>query len=149
MIIRTAETSDSNDIFELEKECFSQPLSKDEIYKILSNDLYSILILKKDDEYIGHIIFYTVQNTAEIISVAIKKTERNKGYAGLIIKNTINRCLENKTERILLEVRTSNEAAVALYKKAGFKTIAIRKNFYEKPQEDAYTMEMTLGKELI
>ena len=39
-----------------------------------------------------------------------------------------------------LEVRKSNAAAIALYEKLGFVSEGIRKNFYEKPAEDAVIM---------
>ena len=42
-------------------------------------------------------------------------------------------------ERISLEVRVSNERAQNLYRKYGFETISIRKNYYENA-EDAYVM---------
>ena len=43
---------------------------------------------------------------------------------------------------VTLEVRKSNENAIALYEKCGFKKIGERKNFYSKPTEDAliYTL---------
>ena len=39
-----------------------------------------------------------------------------------------------------LEVRVSNMAAIHLYKKLGFQEEGIRKNFYERPKEDALIM---------
>ena len=39
-----------------------------------------------------------------------------------------------------LEVRVSNDKAIALYKKNGFETVALRKNYYEDNHEDAYLM---------
>ena len=43
-------------------------------------------------------------------------------------------------ERFTLEVRVSNLAARSLYRKLGFVSVGIRKNFYEKPREDADIM---------
>lgn len=39
-----------------------------------------------------------------------------------------------------LEVRVSNDAAIRLYEKYGFKKQGIRKHFYILPDEDAYLM---------
>ena len=54
---------------------------------------------------------------------------------------------EKGVENFILEVRISNEPAIALYKKYGFVEIDIRKNYYEQPVEDAYIFQLNLGKE--
>ena len=41
---------------------------------------------------------------------------------------------------INLEVRISNQKAIKLYEKCGFKIVAIRKNYYQDNHEDAYLM---------
>ena len=46
--------------------------------------------------------------------------------------------------RIVLEVRISNMAAIGLYKKMGFVELGIRKGFYDLPKEDACIMEYTI-----
>ncbi|WP_339366100.1 GNAT family N-acetyltransferase, partial [Vallitalea maricola] len=50
---------------------------------------------------------------------------------------------EGKKQGIIsftLEVRVSNKNAIKLYEKLGFKIAGLRKNFYDKPKEDAYIM---------
>ena len=46
---------------------------------------------------------------------------------------------------LTLEVRPSNEGAVALYRSAGFEEVGRRRNFYQDPQEDALLMTRTLS----
>ena len=48
-------------------------------------------------------------------------------------------------KQIFLEVRKSNQAAQSLYTKAGFEMIGMRKNFYQKPIEDACMMKYVLN----
>ena len=48
--------------------------------------------------------------------------------------------LEERSEPIFLEVRASNQVAQALYRKFGFESLGIRKNYYHEPQEDAVIM---------
>ena len=51
---------------------------------------------------------------------------------------------DKKIESYFLEVRKSNSAAISLYTKMGYKDIGVRKNFYEKPVEDAVIMSKTM-----
>ena len=44
------------------------------------------------------------------------------------------------SDQLTLEVRVSNEAAIALYEKSGFERIGIRPNFYTSPNEEALIM---------
>ena len=37
----------------------------------------------------------------------------------------------------MLEVRVSNDPAIALYEKLGFQQVGRRKNYYRNPKEDA------------
>ena len=50
---------------------------------------------------------------------------------------------EHGITRIVLEVRSSNVAAIRLYEKMGFVKLGVRRNFYQFPEEDADIMEFT------
>jgi ribosomal-protein-alanine N-acetyltransferase len=45
---------------------------------------------------------------------------------------------------VFLEVRESNEAALALYRKRGFEQVGVRKQYYDRPQEDARILRLDL-----
>lgn len=73
-------------------------------------------------------------------------TCRRKGVALKLLEELKNVCLKRQVERIMLDVRSSNEAAVSLYGKFGFTQDGIRKNFYVRPTEDAVLMSFIIGK---
>ena len=79
-----------------------------------------------------------------IYKIAIKKSERNKGFASFLLNSAINLLKESgEISFFTLEVRKSNEAAKALYKKFGFKEITIKSKYYDDG-EDAIYMVMGL-----
>ena len=49
---------------------------------------------------------------------------------------------------ITLEVRESNFPAISLYRKHGYETAGVRKNYYQSPSENALIMTKTLCEEL-
>ena len=57
-----------------------------------------------------------------------------------------NFCEEKGIVNLMLDVRESNEAAIAFYKGCGFVEDGIRKDFYTDPKEDAILMSRQLGK---
>lgn len=95
--VKTADNNDIKDIAECEKICFSQPLSENGLSKMISDRLYTVLVLKDENGYSGHIVFYTVLPTAEIISVAVTPQKRKFGYGKILIEEAKNYVL--KAER--------------------------------------------------
>ena len=71
----------------------------------------------------------------EVTNIAILKAYQGRGYASQLMKH-----LEERSEPIFLEVRASNQVAQTLYRKFGFESLGIRKNYYHEPQEDAVIM---------
>lgn len=55
---------------------------------------------------------------------------------------------QKSVERIVLEARVTNEAAISLYQKMGFVNLGIRKNLYEHPVEDGVIMSYTAEENL-
>ena len=76
------------------------------------------------------------------VSVAVAAEYRRRGIAGKLLE----KALEGFEGDVFLEVRKSNLPAIALYEKLGFKKIAERKNYYDRPCEDAIIMKAELYK---
>lgn len=140
--IRKMQESDIKEIAELEKECFSEPWSEASLADELTNDTARFYVAKNDEELIGYIGANNICNEAYITNVAVNENYRGRGYGKILVNNLIQQCELEKAFFITLEVRKSNESAIKLYEKCGFKLVGERKNFYSKPQEDAliYTL---------
>lgn len=54
-------------------------------------------------------------------------------------------CRRDSAGWVLLEVRASNDPALALYSSMGFQKVGLRRRYYSKPEEDAVLMTLTLG----
>ena len=139
--ICAASYSDIIRIAELEKLCFSEPWSHESLMSCFKNPEYIFFTAKESG---GNIIGYSsmryVLDEAEICNVAVDIEERRKGVASALMKEILKTAEELKLKSIFLEVRESNLAAINLYERLEFKKSGIRKNFYEKPREDAIIM---------
>lgn len=80
--------------------------------------------------------------TAYLSNIAVKPVFRRKGVGELLLRRCAVVAADRGASRIVLDVRKSNFAAIALYKKAGYTEVCLRKNFYGN--EDAVTMAVSL-----
>lgn len=137
VIIREMTESDITEIAELEKECFSEPWSENSLRDELTNETARFYVLRDSENLLGYIGANNICNEVYITNVAVNGNCRGKGYGKILVNHLIK---QSETERaffITLEVRKSNENAIKLYEKCGFKLIGERKNFYSKPTENA------------
>ena len=81
----------------------------------------------------------------ELENLVVANQHRRRGLASRLMQALVAIARQRKLERILLEVRESNQAARALYEKVGFKENARRKAYYIQPLEDAILLALTLN----
>lgn len=134
-----------SEICELEKQCFSHPWSyqslEAELYK---NDAYFFVALKSD-KVCGYIGMNTVLDEGYIANVAVLPQFQKQGIGQKLLEYLIKVSKEINLSFVTLEVRKSNEGAIALYSKNGFSVVGERKNFYSEPLENALLMTLYLN----
>ena len=79
-----------------------------------------------------------------MLTIATLPHFRRQGVGRALLKALLDAAAERECEAVLLEVRASNDGAIALYKEAGFKAIAKRRAYYTHPREDAVVMRKKL-----
>ncbi|MCI5703253.1 MAG: GNAT family N-acetyltransferase [Erysipelotrichaceae bacterium] len=85
----------------------------------------------KDDKIIGYISYQIMYERAELNYIFVKEEERKKGVASKMLEYMLNNLKEECIETIDLEVNSLNKKAINLYQKYGFKTVSIRKKYYD------------------
>ena len=69
---------------------------------------------------------------------------RKQGIAQKMLIWQIEHLKEKRVESLFLDVRKTNTVAYRLYNKFGFENIAIRKDYYNTPKEDAIIMKLEI-----
>ncbi|WP_022748406.1 ribosomal protein S18-alanine N-acetyltransferase [Lachnobacterium bovis] len=144
MIIRQMRESDSQGVALIEKENFSQPWSANAFCESIKNNSTVFLVAEEVGEILGYIGMYISLDEGEITNVSVSLKHRRKHVATKLIEELKRIALERKVSRIILEVRVTNASAIKTYERQGFKILGTRKNFYEKPVEDAYIMDVQI-----
>ena len=144
MIIRPATMEDLPQIIIIDREAVIPSWSKKAfIHELESpNSFFNVAAIERT--IVGFCILRRAGDEAEIYRMAVYKPYRRRGVANKLMISMLNYALDNKLESIFLEVRKSNEAAIALYEKHGFKQLGTRFEYYTEPIEDAIIMEYKL-----
>ena len=124
-------------VYELEKECFGNPWSRDDLAAQPSNENAHFLAAVSGDGVCGYIGVYEYFESCEIANLAVGKQFRRQGIAKALINAAAENAEKRGCEFITLEVRPSNVPALDLYFSLGFEKAGMRKNFYTSPAEDA------------
>ncbi len=130
----------AQDICKLEKICFSDCWSLEVIKKDIENANSVWLAAYDGDVLVGYACAMAVCDEAEINRIAVKNEYRNRGIGHFMLKELISELVKRCCHKIFLEVRETNKSAISLYKKNGFDSIGIRKNYYCAPTENALIM---------
>lgn len=124
----------------LEEEAFSMPWHRESFLEMISNENARYLVALQGTEVVACCGLRNIVGEGEITNVVTRRDVRGKGIAGQLLAELLEEGKKMGVEAFTLEVRKSNRPAISLYEKLGFETEGIRKNFYEKPTEDALIM---------
>ena len=143
-IFRKGTKEDIKQIAELEASTFLDAWTENGVRETFEQTQAFITVAEVEDRFSGYCIIYYVMDEAEIARIAISEDMRRQGIGQGLLDYTSGCCRERQIERLLLDVRESNEGAIAFYEKYGFQTDGIRKNFYDMPKENAILMSKLL-----
>lgn len=138
--IRLMVEEDLEEVSRIERENFSVPWSKNGFLDALQQDNYCFLSAVLDGKIVGYCGMQQVLDEADITNVAIDGKYRQGGIGYQMMLELLREGKRRGVEAFTLEVRESNQPARNLYQKLGFEDCGIRKNFYDKPKEDAVIM---------
>lgn len=133
MIFAPARESDIAAILELEHGAFpaaerwSRLAWRDEL---LASDRYVLTARDADDRVMAAATFQCVADTADLHRIMVARERRGEGAARRMLLAGMEWARALGADRMLLEVREDNEAAIGLYEGAGFTTIARRNDYY-------------------
>ncbi|MBQ8804548.1 MAG: ribosomal protein S18-alanine N-acetyltransferase [Tyzzerella sp.] len=145
LVFRNIEETDVSGIAELERNIFSDAWTSKSIAETIKQPQAFITVAEENGEIAGYCIIYYVLDEGEIARIAVNERWRRRGVGRRLFDYTCECCREKHVERLLLDVRESNESARAFYKNYGFEEDGIRKNFYAEPREHAVLMSKTLA----
>jgi ribosomal-protein-alanine N-acetyltransferase len=139
--VRPAELSDIAQIAALEAEAFTRPWSAESLRAdITQNKLARYFCLEAAGRVSGYISLWLILDEAHITNFAVRPDCRRRGWGETLFRAAAAELAAAGIRRLTLEVRRSNAAALALYRKLGFRAEGVRPRYYEDNREDAVVM---------
>jgi ribosomal-protein-alanine N-acetyltransferase len=126
----------------LEAACFSDPWSERSIAGELDNPLARWLVAVEDGTVLGYVGSQTVLDEADVMNVAVSPDARRRGVARALMIALLDALRETGVKSLTLEVRASNDPAIALYDTLGFTQVGLRPRYYRHPVEDALILRV-------
>jgi ribosomal-protein-alanine N-acetyltransferase len=142
-VLRRCQALDVEGIYEVERKCFRP----DDVY---SAELLRFLcsycgdhsyVYVADGKIIGYIITCIEGNAAHVISIATDPQYRRRGVGKSLLCTALSLLAKGEVQEVFLEVRVTNEAALSLYRAAGFEVVEVLKNYYSDG-EDGYRLSL-------
>jgi ribosomal-protein-alanine N-acetyltransferase len=131
---------DIEQVVSIEKSIFSMPWSGKSFLDACTAPENIYLVCEDNNIIQGYCGLWTVIDEGNITNMAVAPDYRRMGIARELMKEMEKRGREKNVSVFFLEVRESNLPARGLYEEMDYRTIGRRKNFYEKPVEDALIM---------
>ena len=123
---------------ELEKTLFTTSWDRE----IINNKGEFIYwVYEQDKEIVGYLAIQKTFNDLHILGIGVLENYRNQSIAKKLTYELISYFETSQFDKILLEVRQSNEIAMNLYQSFGFKQYGVRKNYYVNEDANLFQKE--------
>jgi len=140
LLIREMKADDVEIVSKIESEVFSMPWSAKDFLEMVEADYAYYYVAELDGEIAGCCGIRNIAGDGEITNVVVAPSYRRRGIALKMMEYMLEEAVKAGIGDCTLEVRVSNQPAIRLYERLGFKGEGIRPHFYDKPDEDALIM---------
>jgi ribosomal-protein-alanine N-acetyltransferase len=146
-VVREMRQTDVARVASIEREAYEFPWSPG-IFRDCLLAGYASVVLEYRGDVIAYAIMSIAAGEAHLLNLCVARNCRRTGHARRLLEVVIDRAIQAGAERMHLEVRPSNEAALALYANYGFERVGLRKHYYRASagSEDAVLLARGLDR---
>lgn len=139
--IRPLELSDLDTIEKIEQVSYPAPWSRSMFATELAKpSSLSVAAIDAHGELVGYLVLSRYVDAWHVMNVAVAPPWRRRGVATALLRRVFESTRADARRGYTLEVRVSNQGAIALYERLGFRSKGIRRGYYSDNREDAVIM---------
>jgi ribosomal-protein-alanine N-acetyltransferase len=134
--------ADLPQVIAIERRAFPTPWSLAMFVLELSKPSGICLAATRGERIVGYTICSRYDTVWHVMNIAVDPDERRQGIASALLAELYVRVADPRA-RFTLEVRRSNQVAIELYERDGFRVSGMRRRYYQDNGEDALIMWRT------
>lgn len=113
------------------------PWSAQSFADALASGWHCRVLKIQDDQILGYCVCMTAGDDEELLTITVGPDQTGQGYGRQLMQAVVSGARMRQARQLFLEVRESNQVAINLYAKMGFKIVGMRKNYYPTPADPA------------
>ena len=139
--IRLAQRRDVPDLLVIEEAQFPEPWTKGMLIDEITNtETRRYTVVTEHKKIVGYLGVMFVLDELHVNTIGTLPGFEGRGVATALLDDAWTDARARGIRRATLEVAVSNERAITLYYRYGFRPVGVRKNYYEKSKEDALVL---------
>ena len=141
-LLRAMNTTDLEQVMDIEQTIYTHPWTRGNFSDALQAG-YLAWVLEMTPKIVGYALVMRAVDEAHLLNIGIDKNEQKKGFGRYLLSEIMAQMRQSEVWLMFLEVRVSNQLAIALYQSLGFNEMAVRRDYYRTLQggyEDALLM---------
>ncbi len=138
---------DVEEVVRIENDAYPFPWTRGNFLDSLANRYQAWVLREADERLAGYFLLMSAVDDVHLLNITVRPDLHGQGIGRYLLNKVCELAESAGIYRVLLEVRPSNQHALALYRHAGFQMIGIRKKYYPaagSSREDAIVMRLTL-----
>ncbi len=141
--------NDLDEVLKIEYRVYSFPWSRGNFADSMAAG-YHCWTCRVDGVLVGYLVFMMLVDDAHLLNIGVAEPWQGRGFGARLLRHAMTAARQSGALTLLLEVRPSNAAALALYRHFGFQQIGVRRAYYPaaKGREDALVLTHPLGEVL-
>jgi tRNA threonylcarbamoyl adenosine modification protein YeaZ/ribosomal-protein-alanine acetyltransferase len=143
--VRIASGDDLSTLAKLHAACFEEVWDEAALTSLLASPGCGALLAVSAEGPVGLLIYRLVADEAEILTLGVDPNLRRRGAGKALLHELMASLKAFNVNSLFLEVASSNNDAAALYTRAGFKQVGLRKAYYAHSKEDALILRYDLS----
>ena len=132
-------------VLAIENEVYSHPWTRGNFADSLRAG-YQCWTWRHAEELIGYFVLMVAAGEGHLLNLSVATPHQRRGHGSTLLLEVMRMARARGADSVFLEVRPSNQGAKALYRRFGFRQVAVRQGYYPAlpGREDALVLSLAL-----